>query len=321
MKKTILSLTAFAALFSVNASAQLVSSLNISTGYDNVSHTTIPYVNNDDDWLITNLTPPFVPYSSYDYPGLVQAPWYISGVTSPIILPGSGWISYNPTSMTVGPYDNIGGHIFFEYRFTTCAADVITLHANVLCDNGLTNFYVDGVNTGFTMNPYLSSNWNPGSSTSYSASLPAGTHTIDIEVANVGTGQPNNPAGLDLSGVLTSPHGVLVDHDNFPNYHCLQSKMLQSVGNLDNTNRTSSIEQNTPNPFNGSTQIKYFISGLQPNTFISVTDINGRTLMTYPITGEGEGSITIGNLAPGTYLYSLNVNGRVIDSKRMIMNK
>lgn len=319
MKKSILSLTMIAAMFSIKASAQLVSSLNISTGWNNVTSTTIPYIGKDDDWKIAGLTSPFVPFSSpYPYVALVQKPWYISTVLSPIILAGSGWISYNTNSMTVGPYDNTGGKIYYEYDFTTCKTDHITIQAKVLCDNAISNFYIDAVNTGFTM-PATSSNWNPGSTINFTTTLPAGTHAIYVEVDNVATTQTNNPAGLDLAGTLKSPLGVLVDLDNFPGYQCNGNKMTPGV---DNTDRVTELEQNAPNPFTGTTQIKYYISGLQPNTSIIVTDLSGRTLMTYPITTEGEGSITVGNqLAPGTYLYSLTVNGHVIDSKRMIMNK
>ncbi len=49
--------------------------------------------------------------------------------------------------------------------------------------------------------------------------------------------------------------------------------------------------------------------------------LNGNLILTKPIKGTGNGSITIrGNeLQPGMYLYSLNVDGKEVDTKRMIL--
>lgn len=326
MKKSILSLAILTAFCSLKASAQMLSSLNFSTGYNNVSSTKIPFGNQDDNWLISGLTPPFTPPSgTVPYYAWVQAPWYWSSYPpsyNPITLPGSEWISYDVASMAVGSFDPVGGHVIFQYTFYTCSPDQITISANVLCDNGITSVLVDGVNTGFTMTSALSSNWTSAGTLSYMASLGSGWHFIQVEVENVASSQPNNAVGLDISGTISSPNNVIKDIDNFPYYECGSPKMNGTAGGTSAVNSESHLEQNTPNPFMGSTRIKYFIGNVQPNTFITITDLTGRTIMNYPINATGEGSISVGReLAPGTYLYNLYVNGHVIDSKRMVMSK
>ncbi len=83
------------------------------------------------------------------------------------------------------------------------------------------------------------------------------------------------------------------------------------------------LEQNTPNPFDASTKIGYYL----PNSIISanifVYDMNGEQLKNYIITERGEGFTTIqgSEFNAGMYLYALIADGKVIDTKRMILTK
>ncbi|HXS35185.1 MAG TPA: gliding motility-associated C-terminal domain-containing protein [Flavipsychrobacter sp.] len=203
---------------SFNASAQLVNNLNMSTGYNNVTGTIIPDVQQDSDWTITNLTAPLLPAAAYPYPSYVQEPWdYVS--PPPITLAGTKWISYDSNSMSLGPYDDTGGKTFYRFRFEMCSADTVMISGSALCDNELNHFLVDGVDIGFSM-AATSAVWLTPSAFSYTTTLSSGIHNIDIEVQNTPTIAPTNPTGLDISGTIKSIHKSIIDRDNYPSYVC-----------------------------------------------------------------------------------------------------
>ncbi len=83
------------------------------------------------------------------------------------------------------------------------------------------------------------------------------------------------------------------------------------------------LYQNTPNPFNQSTTIRYQVSGDNANAEILVFDMNGRQLKAYQNLDAGENAITIegSDLEAGMYFYSLIVNGEEVATKRMILTK
>ena len=85
----------------------------------------------------------------------------------------------------------------------------------------------------------------------------------------------------------------------------------------------AALEQNTPNPFNGSTMINY---QLPENTFdakIVITSINGQVVRSMPLNGKGRGQIQLQatDLQTGSYMYSLYVNGQLIDTKSLLLSK
>jgi hypothetical protein len=93
-----------------------------------------------------------------------------------------------------------------------------------------------------------------------------------------------------------------------------------SVGELSSTSNV--LYQNSPNPFNGETAIKYSINEMQTSAMIVIYDLNGRELQKYPVQkGTGTVTVSIGTLVPGMYLYSLVVDGREVDTKRMVLDK
>lgn len=83
------------------------------------------------------------------------------------------------------------------------------------------------------------------------------------------------------------------------------------------------LDQNTPNPFNTSTTIGYYLSTTTTNASIFVYDMNGVQLKSYAITERSKGSIIIqvSEFNAGMYLYALIADGKVIDIKRMILTK
>ena len=81
------------------------------------------------------------------------------------------------------------------------------------------------------------------------------------------------------------------------------------------------LYQNSPNPFNNQTEIKYNLPENAENAAINVYSLNGNMLLSKPLTKTGNGSITISGseLEAGMYIYTLAVNGIEADSKRMII--
>lgn len=82
------------------------------------------------------------------------------------------------------------------------------------------------------------------------------------------------------------------------------------------------LEQNTPNPFNSKTEIRYHLPQSTDNARICIFDMSGKLLMNIPVT-SATGSITIdsGELNAGTYLYSLFVKDQKMDTKQMLLTK
>ncbi|HEY6978756.1 MAG TPA: tail fiber domain-containing protein [Chitinophagaceae bacterium] len=89
-----------------------------------------------------------------------------------------------------------------------------------------------------------------------------------------------------------------------------------------NVNDKAGLEQNSPNPFNNNTVIRYHIPSNGNNAQIMVTDVSGHTLKNiYLSKGSGQVTITAGTLPSGNYIYSLIVDGKKIDSKQMVLTK
>jgi hypothetical protein len=92
--------------------------------------------------------------------------------------------------------------------------------------------------------------------------------------------------------------------------------------NTSNFANLSTLSQNSPNPFNESTDIKFSINKENfRNASIIIFDMNGLLIKKFDIQTHGNGTIKInGNeLKPGMYIYTLIVNDKEIDSKRMIL--
>lgn len=83
------------------------------------------------------------------------------------------------------------------------------------------------------------------------------------------------------------------------------------------------LDQNVPNPNNGSTRIGYNVPSTSAKAQIVVYDNTGKQLKAIALTNTGKGFINLNTtqLASGTYTYSLIVNGREIDSKKMVVTK
>jgi hypothetical protein len=83
----------------------------------------------------------------------------------------------------------------------------------------------------------------------------------------------------------------------------------------------ATLQQNTPNPYTGSTVIGYHLPQSTTNAEVIVSDLTGSVIRSISLTGNGDGQITLsaGSLASGSYFYTLLVNGQKIDTKQMII--
>ena len=98
-------------------------------------------------------------------------------------------------------------------------------------------------------------------------------------------------------------------------------------GDINNLTQNNSdyplLYQNTPNPFNLKTEIKYYLPLDVIKSSIMIFDMQGSLLKTYTLTNRGSSSIEIygGELKPGMYMYSLISDGKEIDTKKMILTE
>ena len=84
-----------------------------------------------------------------------------------------------------------------------------------------------------------------------------------------------------------------------------------------------SLGQNKPNPFSNSTTIEICIPEDVQKAFIYVYDLQGKKVDQVDITARGKQNIqlTSANLTDGMYLYSLIADGKVVETRRMIVEK
>jgi hypothetical protein len=89
------------------------------------------------------------------------------------------------------------------------------------------------------------------------------------------------------------------------------------------SSRTIVLNQNSPNPFQESTVISYFIPNDVKNVKMIFTDAQGNVLKMVEIPEKGNGQINVfaQDLSSGVYTYSLVADGQTIDSKKMVCSK
>lgn len=100
-------------------------------------------------------------------------------------------------------------------------------------------------------------------------------------------------------------------------------KAARSATSIQNSASSKNIlYQNTPNPFNEQTTIRFQLSDNVQNASICIFDMTGKMLKKLPISSS-DSSINVNGweLGEGMFLYSLIVNSQVVDTKKMIISK
>jgi predicted regulator of Ras-like GTPase activity (Roadblock/LC7/MglB family) len=96
----------------------------------------------------------------------------------------------------------------------------------------------------------------------------------------------------------------------------VRSQLLQN----NNTVKGYSMEQNTPNPFDDRSVIRYQLATGVNQASITIFNLNGGFVKDCAIDGnKGEITVLASEIGKGMFIYSLTQNGQEILSKRMIV--
>lgn len=93
---------------------------------------------------------------------------------------------------------------------------------------------------------------------------------------------------------------------------------------VDLTNVSKAVlNQNRPNPFNGTTIIDYVIPSDSKSSLINIYNIDGKKMKSVTINHVGQGELTVNayDLPAGTYTYELVVNGKSAGMNKMVLSK
>ncbi|MBZ0100297.1 MAG: tail fiber domain-containing protein, partial [Taibaiella sp.] len=107
----------------------------------------------------------------------------------------------------------------------------------------------------------------------------------------------------------------------------LEEKMNNNGTDIDYTGNDKKVSeailfQNTPNPFNGNTEIRYRLPENYTHADVMIFDMNGKKIRSIALQGsEGYVTVSAHDLAAGMYMYSLVLDGEIAATKRMLVNK
>ena len=103
----------------------------------------------------------------------------------------------------------------------------------------------------------------------------------------------------------------------------LQAPQQSGQDELEASLSEAKLYQNTPNPWNSETVIRYSLPQSVSQAQIYIYDMQGKQLKCIPAQGRGESQVTITarDLNAGMYLYALVADGKLINSKQMILTR
>lgn len=173
-------------------------------------------------------------------------------------------------------------------------------------------------------------------------SITGGTNTIDLS-GYVNTDSQNLTSATLTGSTLTVAieNGTSVDVDLAPILSSLVTENRSQQTQIDDliarmetlegcacSSPTSALKsnepilyQNIPNPFNGTTSIKYYIPKNNNSGAIVFNNISGQIIDTITLKqfGEQELFFNSSSLSVGIYFYTLYVDGHKIETKKMIV--
>ena len=95
------------------------------------------------------------------------------------------------------------------------------------------------------------------------------------------------------------------------------------ITSADESVQVLSLGQNKPNPFGTSTEIEVSVPESMQSAFVYVYDLQGKKVQQVNLTARGRQTVQLNatSLADGMYLYSLIADGKVVETRRMIVEK
>lgn len=165
--------------------------------------------------------------------------------------------------------------------------------------------------------------WNLGYKGSY-VNYYVGNSVVVVPTYN----DPNDAVAIDiLQGVYPNRTVVGIDVRNIYEYggmiHCFtQQQPIDLTTSLMEQNAEEyALFQNSPNPFNGTTKIRYE-SPSGAAAWLDVYDATGRHIFTVtPLAGEQCFVLSAADFDSGLYTYVLVVDGRAVSSRLMVVTK
>ena len=125
---------------------------------------------------------------------------------------------------------------------------------------------------------------------------------------------------VDLKGQLDTGNSEII---NNPIATKSTNNGLATIEALEASIIEPKLYQNSPNPFNAETSIRYTLPENVVNAELYIYNLQGNQIKKYVISERGENSIQINasELDAGMYIYALIVDGKEIDTKRMILTE
>lgn len=151
----------------------------------------------------------------------------------------------------------------------------------------------------------------------------AGTNTFTAKGTGIVAGSSARMAPDSLERELVKIKAEQVALRNELNeLKALVRQMAQNQGKGGDLIKAAYLEQNSPNPFNTETRIRYFVPSCATKAEIQISSLAGILLHTLEAPEKGtnaEVTLHAKMLQSGTYIYTLVVDGVQTDSKKMVI--
>jgi hypothetical protein len=140
---------------------------------------------------------------------------------------------------------------------------------------------------------------------------------------------PNDASALAIiQGIYPNRTVIGIDVRNLYEYggmiHCITQQQpidLNSIGLLEPSTIPFQLLQNSPNPFDEFTTIRFSVEGNSSVT-LDIYNALGQNVATYtPDYGEQKVVLNSADFENGIYLYTLKINGKIVGSNKMVINK
>lgn len=295
------------ALTTVNGQVSCNSdTLYLATGINHSNNSVDTIGQPDANWTV--LSGPLASSLSFPSPGWVipqYQGWYYT-------QPGSQWIS--PFNFANYGVDNLDTPYIFRYTFCLGQQTIIDMNLFVLCDD-LASVYLDGNFVDSTLSGYRFYQSTIDTFT-YSHTLAAGTHTLDVRLYNVG----GIAMGLDLTGFITSIDSLVTD--TCCNTHgCCCGALFHDHNNdgiQEKGTGAQPIDQGLPgwkialssggNTYNMNTDVfgNYSFENLNTGSYtLTASTPTGTLMKTYNVT-IGKQAVTLQNIPISSALLGIN---------------